>query len=277
MIIDAHVHVLPARVRDNMRAVTGADPWFAACHGERTAVASVSSLLDAMDAAGIDRAICFAWPFADSALCAEGNDFLAAAVRAHPARLIGFGVVQPARDGAAREVERCARLGLRGIGEMNADAQGWSLEDDAVLAPVVAASVAADLPWTLHGSAPVGHAHAGKGTATPDRIAGFAERYEHLRLIGAHLGGGLPLHAHMPEIRRLCTRMWFDTAAVPYLYEPTVYRAVIDLCGADRLLLGTDHPLLDLPRYRSGFEAAGLTHAELAAVMGGSAAQLLGL
>ncbi|MFN2452273.1 MAG: amidohydrolase family protein, partial [Candidatus Dormibacteria bacterium] len=108
-------------------------------------------------------------------------------------------------------------------------------------------------------------------------VAGFAERHPDLRLICAHLGGGLPLYAQMPEVRRLCRRLWFDTAAQPFLYEPAVYRALIDLVGADRLLFGSDHPLLGAGRYRLALEAAGLSAPDRVAIMGGNAASLLGL
>jgi predicted TIM-barrel fold metal-dependent hydrolase len=278
-VIDAHVHVLPDRVRANLAQICEADPWFGACHaGPRAAVASAEDLVAAMDAAGVDRAVCFTWPFADPALCAEGNDYLAAAVARLPDRLVGFGCVQPDDPGAAREVARCARLGLRGVGELNADAQGWSLEDDAVLAPLVASSAAVDFPWTLHCSEPVGHLYPGKGTATPDRIAALAERYGDLRIIGAHLGGGLPFYAHMPEIRALCrTNLWFDTAAVPLLYDHSAYRTVIDLVGADRLLFGSDHPLLRAPRYLAALDSLQLGDDERAAILGGNATALMGL
>lgn len=277
MIVDVHVHILPDRVR-NHPAVARADPWFAACHASPAAVlAGPEELLAAMDADGVDRAVCFTWPFADPALCAEGNDWLAAVVGAHADRLIGFGCVNPAAPGAADEARRCARLGLRGLGELNADAQGWGLEDEAHLAPLAAASVEAGLPWTLHCSEPVGHVYPGKGTATPDRVAALAERHAGLRIIAAHLGGGLPLFAHMPEVRAACRRnLWFDSAAQPFLYDGSVYAAVVGLVGADRLLLGSDFPLLRVPRYRSAIEAA-LHPDEAAAVLGGTAAALLSL
>jgi predicted TIM-barrel fold metal-dependent hydrolase len=279
MIIDAHVHILPDRVRDNLDSICGSDPWFGACHaGPRARVASAEDLVAAMDQAGIDAAVCFTWPFADPALCAEGNDYVAAAVRRHPGRIIGFGCVQPADPrSSGREVARCARLGLRGLGELNADAQGWSLGDAAVTAPLAAAAAAASLPLTLHCSEPVGHSYPGKGTATPGRVAGFVERHPELRVICAHLGGGLPFYAHMPEVRELCRRLWFDTAAVPMLYRDSAYRAVVELCGADRLLFGSDHPLLDPRRYLPDLASLGLSPADHAAVLGGNAAGLLGL
>jgi predicted TIM-barrel fold metal-dependent hydrolase len=279
VIVDTHVHVLPDRVRRELDAICARDPWFGACHARPgAAVASADDLVESLDAAGVDRAVCFTWPFADPALCAEGNDYLAAAVRRHPERLIGFGCVQPADPGAAAEAERCARLGLRGLGELNADAQGWALEDEAALGPLARASAAAGLPWTLHCSEPVGHAYPGKGTATPDRVAALAERHPELTVIGAHLGGGIPFYAHMPEVRALCrANLYVDTAAVPFLYEPSVYADVCRLIGSDRLLFGSDHPLLRAPRYLETLRGLQLGDAATAAILGGNAARLLGL
>ena len=276
-VVDAHVHVLPDRVRANLDQIGAADGWFGACHsGQRAVVSSAEELVAAMDEAGVDRAVCFTWPFSDPALCTEGNDYLAAAVARFPDRLVGFAIVQPGDPGAAGEVRRCARLGLRGLGELNADAQGWALEDDALLSPLVAACNEVRFPWTLHCSEPVGHTYPGKGTATPDRVAALAERHPELRIIGAHLGGGLPFYAHMPEIRALCrANLWFDTAAAPFLYDTAAYRTVIDLVGADRLLFGSDHPLLRAPRYLDALRTLHLDDGEREAVLGGNAAALL--
>lgn len=276
MIVDAHVHILPDRVRAHLDEVTAAEPWFAACHARGQRVASAESLIAAMDEHAVDRAVCFSWPFADPGLCAEGNDYVALACRLYPDRLVGFGVIQPLDPAAPAEVTRCARLGLRGIGEMNADAQGWQLLDPSVDA-AVRESVAAAMPWTLHCSEPVGRAYPGRGTAGPDRILSFAERHEELTLICAHLGGGLPLYASIPEVARVCGRLHFDTAAQPYVYEPSVYRAMVEAVGAERILLGSDHPLLDVPRYLGALDAAGVSVAARDLITGGNAARLLQL
>jgi len=276
MIVDAHVHILPDRVRRELAAVGAADPWFAACHsGKSSAVESAQGLVEAMDGSNIDRALCFTWPFRHPALCAEANDYLAAQVRRHRDRLIGFAAVQPLSPEAPAEARRGAGLGLRGLGELNADAQGWRLEDEAVVAPLAAASVEAGLVWTLHCSEPLGHDYPGKGTATPDRVAKLAQRHPELTLICAHLGGGLPLYAHMPEVLELCRRLWFDTAAVPFLYRPSVYETVVSLVGADRLLFGSDHPLVAASRYIDTLRELPLSDADRAAILGGNAARLL--
>jgi uncharacterized protein len=276
MIIDSHVHILPLSMRDARERLAELDPWFGVCHGGARSIVTADELLATMDASGIDRSVCFGWPFADPAHCAEVNDHLIDVQRAHSDRLTCFATVSPARPGAVDELRRCAGEGLRGTGELNADAQGFDL-DAAAIDLVAAACVELDVPMVLHCSEPVGHDYPGKGTATPGLLAGFALRHPALRLVCAHLGGGLPFYAHMPEIAELCRRLWFDTAAGPYLYTPAAYRAVADLCGADRLLFGSDYPLLPQHRYIDAFAQAEFSAAERALVMGGNAAALLGL
>lgn len=269
-IVDGHVHVLPDALRVPGSAAVS-DPWFALCHAAaRSAPAGPDDLLTAMERDGVDLAVCLSWPFASPPLLAEQNDWLAGLARAHPGRIVAFGCVNPADPGAADEVRRCARLGLRGIGELNADAQGWRLDGVGELQPVVRACIETAMPWNLHTSDPVGHAYPGKGTAVPALVAPFASAYPDLRIVLAHLGGGLPLYAHMPEIRELCrANLWFDTAAVPYLYDAGVYGTIAGLVGADRLLLGSDFPLLGIPRHLDGLSAV-LAPEDVAMVAGGA-------
>jgi len=276
MIIDSHVHILPASMRDARDRLAALDPWFDVCHRGARSIVTADELLASMDASGIDRSVCFGWPFADPALCAEVNDHLIAVQRAHQDRLTCFSTVSAGRPGAVAELRRSAGEGLRGAGELNADAQGFDLESPAIDA-VAEACTDLGIPLVLHCSEPVGHDYPGKGTATPGRVAPFALRHSGLRLVCAHLGGGLPFYAHMPEVAELCRRLWFDTAAGPFLFAPTAYREVADLCGADRLLFGSDHPLLSARRYIDAFARAELTPAERDLVMGGNAAHLLGL
>jgi predicted TIM-barrel fold metal-dependent hydrolase len=276
MIIDSHVHILPAGMRDARDTLATLDPWFEVCHRGARPIVTAEELLASMDASGIDRSVCFGWPFADPAHCAEANDHLIAVQREHGDRLTCFATVSPGRPGAVAELRRCAGEGLRGAGELNADAQGFDLAAPGV-DEVAAACTDLGIPLVLHCSEPVGHDYPGKGTATPGPVAAFALRQPGLRLVCAHLGGGLPFYAHMPEVAELCRRLWFDTAAGPYLFAPSAYRAVADLCGADRLLFGSDHPLLPARRYIDAFAQAELTAAERTLVMGGNAAALLGL
>lgn len=274
MIIDSHVHILPDRVRADLERVGAVDPWFASCHAGGKVTASVETLIAEMDAQGVDTAVCFTWPFHEAELCREANDYVLAAQRAHPRRIVAGIVVQPSDSGAVAELERCAAADARWAGELNADAQEFSL-DSAATDAVAAACTRLGLPLTLHCSEPVGHDYPGKGRATPDRLAALAERHPGLRLVGAHLGGGLPFYAHMPEVAALCERLHFDTAALPFLYRPTAIADVIALLGAERLLFGSDFPLLGMRRVLEHLDAAGLGETQRAALLGGNAAALI--
>jgi aminocarboxymuconate-semialdehyde decarboxylase len=115
------------------------------------------------------------------------------------------------------------------------------------------------------------------------------ERHPDLRVLLAH-GGGAVLalrgrlrhaHKHLPPARaRLrepvedsLRRLYFDTVT----HDPAVLRALVDFAGADRVLLGSDHPFdMGDPHPVATVRRAGLDPAAEAAVLGGNAERLLG-
>jgi len=52
----------------------------------------------------------------------------------------------------------------------------------------------------------------------------------------------------MPEVQKALTHTYFDSAASPYLYSPVIYQRVASLVGAEKILFGTDNPLLSAQR-----------------------------
>jgi predicted TIM-barrel fold metal-dependent hydrolase len=53
----------------------------------------------------------------------------------------------------------------------------------------------------------------------------------------------------MPEIRRLTQRVTYDCSASTYLYAFDVFPRVIDLAGAQRVIWGSDYPVLGQARF----------------------------
>ncbi len=258
-MLDGHCHLVPPWLRQSGSAAWR-DAWFATCHGAaHPRFASGQDVVSELDRDGGGRAVVFGWPFSDPGLLSEVNDWVAEEVARHPRRLTGFAVVNPASERAASELERCRGMGLTGLGELNADGQGFDLEWGGGLRRVLMACSDLGWPALIHCSEPLGHDYAGKGTATPDRLwrllGPLLEEARELRLCLAHLGGGLPLYAHMPEVAKLCRSLWFDTAALPYLYSERVLADVSRLIGRERICFGTDFPLLPPSRYRTQLEA----------------------
>jgi predicted TIM-barrel fold metal-dependent hydrolase len=65
----------------------------------------------------------------------------------------------------------------------------------------------------------------------------------------AHWGGGLPFFELMPEVAATTTRVSYDTAASTYLYRWQVFRTVLDITGPNRVLMGSDYPVLRQNRF----------------------------
>ena len=269
VVVDAHTHAFPPDcVLDRSRHVQR-DRWFGELYEAPTArMIHADDLLRAMDAAGVRQAVMCGWPWSDAGLCREHNDYMASAAEASAGRLTWLGTVAPSAPGAAAETARCLELGATGIGELNADAQGFDLTHSRALAEVAAVLAEAGRPLLLHASEPVGHHYLGKGTATPDRLVRFLETNPELGVVLAHWGGGLPFYELMPEVAAVTRNVVYDTAASSYLYRPGVFRAVLDVVGPRRVLWASDHPVLDMGRFlRRTRRHAGLRADEWGPVM----------
>jgi len=279
-VVDAHVHLFGPDVVTGREALRGREPWFGILYeNPKAALAGEDDLLAAMDAAGVETAVACGFPWTDPGRCRAENDVLAEASRRSGGRIAWLASVSPATGReAAREAERAFSLGAAGLGELNADGQGFDLLDPASFAPVALACIEADRPVLLHASEPVGHAYPGKGTATPDKLLNLIGAFPALRLVLAHWGGGLPFYELMPEVALACRSVWYDTAASTYLYRPAVFRAVLDIVGPEKVLWGSDYPVLGMGRFlRRSRDEAGIRDGEAPAVFGGNARRVYGL
>jgi predicted TIM-barrel fold metal-dependent hydrolase len=277
VIVDAHVHLFPPDVIACRDDYCARDDWFGVTHAAFPIdrFPQVETLLASMDTAGVDLAVIAAWPWRDPGVCRLHNDFLAEACAVEP-RLAWLGIVNPGQPGAAAELERVRGLGAAGIGELNADAQGFAWEDEAHLSELAEVATTLDVPLMAHVSEPVGHLYPGKGAATPPRVLGFIERHPDLRLVAAHWGGGLPFYELMPEVGMALRNVAYDSAASTYLYRHDVFDIVTRIVGSDRVLWGSDYPVLGQRRFLRR-AAAAIADDAIGPVLGGNAARVYGL
>jgi len=277
MIVDVHTHIFPPEIIRERERYLARDAWFGRLYANPAArLAGAEDLVEAMDAAGVDVAVTFGFGWADQGLCRLANDYVAEAVRAHPGRLVGFAVVNPAQPGAEAEVARTAAAGLAGVGELMPDGQGYTLGDVTTLAPLMEAARALGWPVLSHTTEPVGHDYPGKGRASLAAAVQLAARFAETPLVLAHWGGGLPFYELMPEVWRTLANVYYDTAASLYLYDDAVFRLAAGLAGS-KVLFGSDYPLIHPKRFLQRVRASGLEGEALAGVLGGNAARLLGL
>jgi len=276
MIVDFHTHIVPPWVLEERDQLARTDPCFGTLYSNPAArLATGEDLIRSMDEDSIDMSVALNIGWSSYELCARTNDYILEVASRYPNRVVPFCMVQPTEpELAAHEVERCARAGAQGIGELRPDIQGYGLGDD-VMAPTVEAALASGLLILPHISEPMGHQYPGKGVVRPEQAYEFAVRYPSARLVCAHWGGGLPFYALMPEVDRALANVYFDTAASQYLYDPSVFDRVCELVGVEKILFGSDYPLIRQSRAVAEVERTQLTATQKAAVLGGNAMRLM--
>lgn len=255
------------------------DHCFKALYADPKArLATAEDMVESMDREGIDVSVItnMGWSLPD--LCRESNDYIMDAVSRYPDRLVGFGIVHPEWEDAPAEVERCARGGLRGIGELMPHIQNFNLGDKSLMESVIAAATENDLIILTHSSEPVGHVYPGKGNVLPEVLYRFITNFPDQRIVCAHWGGGLPFYALMPEVGRALENVFFDTAASPFLYNYQIFASVAEIIGVEKILFGSDFPLITQKRIITGLdEKTSLSPEDRDLILGENAKRLLGL
>ena len=199
-------------------------------------------------------------------------------VRQHPDRLVGFCTFSPDSPAGLREAERCLEAGLSGVGEIALYHKGVLEGSSGLLGELVDVCARFNVPLLLHTSEPVVHAYPGKIPFALGALYDLIRQYPAQRFILAHWGGGLFFYALMKkEVREVLRNTWFDTAASPFLYAPEVYRIAGEIVGFEKILFGSDFPLLRPGRYFREMASAGLSQEAMDSIKGKNGACLLGL
>ena len=120
-VIDSHCHIFPGDFSERRSELLRGTPPSPNCfQGGRAALATAETLVEAMDRHGVDRAVAMGVGWNDIALAREANDYLMEAAAAFPERVSGLCSVNPCwGDAGLDEIERCAKGGLIGIGELH--------------------------------------------------------------------------------------------------------------------------------------------------------------
>ncbi len=279
MIIDCHTHIFPDEVRRNRGKYSQKDGAFGEIYkDERAKMVGVEDLIRSMDEGGIDKAVVCGFPWSDSVLCSAGNDYILEGMRRYPERIVGFGCIQPNHgDKAIKEAKRCISLGMKGIGELASYSPATSFCDIDSLRPICEILEEADLPLMLHSNEMVGHSYPGKCNTPLKSIYDFIRAFPRVRILLAHWGGGFFFYELMPEVAKAAEKTWYDTAASPFLYGKRIYSVAVTIVGADKILFGSDYPLMPPGRYIEEMEDSGLGEEERRKILGENIKNLLKL
>jgi hypothetical protein len=258
-------------VRENRENYIRRDPTFADMYSDPKAkIATAEDLLASMDESGVDISVALGFAWQDHNDIVRHNGYLLEKAARSGGRIIPFTTVNMGNARAEVEIERCGVGRARGIGELRPENQGWDLEtDDGARLAAVAAR--AGLVLLFHVTEPGDRSYPGRGGCTLEMFAAFSRRYPNLKIVGAHLGGGLyALVDDAPPV-------FVDTAAQPFLYRGEAGREAFEAVPADHLLFGSDFPLISQARQISEIESAIPAEDARHRVLGLNAREMLGL
>lgn len=271
VIVDFHTHIFPPDVRDDRDQYLLRDPTFAEMYSSPKArVATAEDLMRSMDEAGVDVSVALGFAWRDPDDCARHNDYLLDASAKSEGRIVPFCTLNPFdAEAATREAGRCAAAGARGLGELRPESQGWDLlGPPGQLLSELASRYG--LVLLFHVSEEGGHEYPGKRGLPVAAFSRYLDSEGDGPIVGAHLAGGLPLR----EGASLPARLYADTAALRYLYEPSALPAAARALDG-RLLFGSDFPLLSQAAALEDVRSASIEELTLNGVLGENAAGLL--
>lgn len=279
-IIDSHTHIFPKEIRTRREDYFAKEPAFKKLYqSPKSRLIGATDMLAAMDDNRVEQNVIFGFPWKDESLFKKHNDYISQVVNRYPDRFIGLGCFDPFCQGAAAETLRCLEQGeLSGIGELAFYQSGIDHSALDRLQPVMAICRQLDLPVLIHTNEPIGHTYPGKTPNTLAQIYQLIDTFAQNKIVMAHWGGGVFFYSLLKkEVKQRLKQVYFDTAASPYLYDPKVYRLAIELIGVEKILFGSDFPLLPPARYFDEMKAAGLSDMEMEQICGLNAAKLFNL
>jgi aminocarboxymuconate-semialdehyde decarboxylase len=275
-------------------------------------MSDLTDRISKMDAMGVDVQVLSAslvhqgleWADAQESLrlARTTNDWIAKAVAANPARLIGLGTMPlHVPSLAVAELERCMReLGLKGAA-ISTTAGGLELGNPA-LRPFWEKAEALGAVVYIH---PGGnrdrrfkrfHLWNSVGQAFEEAMAisslmydGVLEQFPRLKICISHGGGYMPFYMGRIDrnyVEKANTRVNMKKPPIDYLrmlyfdscvYEQPVLQHLVDKVGADRVLLGSDYPVGEVKPIEFVRETEALSDAQKDRIVRTNAAALLGL
>jgi predicted TIM-barrel fold metal-dependent hydrolase len=239
-------------------------------------MASAEMLIQSMDENGIDRSVVFGFPWRTAELLARHNDYVLDAAARFPDRLLPLACLDLFSQRCVEMAEKVLLDGVRGFGELAVYTASGNM--DRVLDNFKQIAVLCrekDLVLLAHANEPVGHEYPGKAPFGLDFYYDMARTAAGATLILAHWGGGLLFFELLKKNDPgLFANIYYDTAASPFVYRSDIYRVATQVAGPNRILFGSDYPLISPKRYFEEMKQSGLPDLEIDYISGKNAARI---
>jgi len=193
----------------------------------------------------------------------EGNNTVLGLMKAAPDKILGYCVVHPRfGEHTLNEIDRCIVKGGMVGAKLYPVAPRWRA-DEATAFPLMEKLSKLRVPMLVH-SDPV------------QPLLNLADRFPEATIIMAHMGGGgsvANIFATIHDSRRR-ENVYHDTTTS--LVESGTVEEAVRVLGAERVLFGTDYPVLDPYTQLAKIKSAQITEEAKSLVLGGNMMRLIG-
>jgi hypothetical protein len=226
-------------------------------------------LIASMDEFRINCSVICGFPWNQPDLCSFHNHYLMESASRYPDRLIVFvSLLFSNPDWSGKELDRAVKGGARGVGEIAFYRHEMTSQDIHSMRPILIQMEKQGIPLLLHTNETIGHSYPGKGKTPLERFYELILSFPNLSIILGHWGGGLPFYELMPEVAKSMVNVYYDTAASPFIYSKKIYAIASQILGVEKIMFGTDFPLLSPRRYFKELEESGLPKQDREKILG---------
>ncbi len=190
----------------------------------------LDDLLRSLRTARIGRSVIFSCA-TKPAQVVSINNFIHSLQSQYPELLTGFGTLHPDYEDFPAEIRRIRKLGLRGL-KFHPDFQQFPIDDPKMMR--VYGEVGGSLPMLFHMGDPR------TDFSSPVRLARVLERFPHLTLIAAHMGGYTRWDEACEHL--VGKPLYMDISSTIRLLTPEKTRKMVLAHGTDRILFASDYP-----------------------------------
>jgi len=263
-IIDFHTHIFPEHVAEKAMVALG-ETYGARPEG----VATLSGLREAMDEAGVERAVLCPVATRPEQVPSINRWIVRANEGLDRPRFFPFGALHPDFPEPEAELAYLRDQGVRGI-KLQPHFQSYALEDPATLRMF---ELLEDFVVLLHAGQeikPIPHV-----PTTPEKLRALHERFPRQRLVIAHLGG-----YKMWEEAEACLvgqEVYLDLAYTFGKLGDADIARIIAAHGAERVVFASDYPWQRPAEALADLRRLGLPPEQERLILSENAARLLGL
>lgn len=266
-ILDFHCHVYPFSIAG--RASAAVAKFYQGCCGERSVQqpCTLQDVLRFQAEAGITKTVLCSAAVAPHQV-RQINVFLARKAAQSGVHCVSFGTLHPNSPDVAGDMEHLLSLGLKGV-KLHPDMQRFALDSPGAMWLYELAG--GRVPFLLHtGDRRFSYSN-------PEQLIPVLEAFPETTFVAAHMGGFTIWEEATRVLAGRYENLYVDMSSTLFVVPPEKTVELIRAYGAQRVIFGTDFPMLHPRTEVDRFLALPLSDREKRMIAWDNGARLIGL